>query len=330
MDNYLITGGAGFIGSHFVKLLMTKEPQANIFVLDKLTYAGNLDRINQVIVQDNITFVQGDICNKALVHQVIEDNKINKIINFAAESHVDKSIQGQQEFINTNVLGVQILLSVSKEIWSQKNIQEALFIQISTDEVYGSCSRERQEVFTEESPLKPQNPYAATKASAEHLVEAFKNTFNYPAIIVRSSNNYGVDQNKEKFIPMIINKLLEKQPITIYGDGLNKRNWLHVKDNCRAIYKIMTAGQLGEIYNIKGNQTIKNVNLAQYIIEQFEKAIKTSLPHSIVFVEDRLGHDYFYNISDQKLKQTIGFEHRYTFEEGIEEIIDYYLHSFTD
>lgn len=326
MDNYLITGGAGFIGSHFVKLLMNKEKKANIFILDKLTYAGNLDRINHAINQDHITFIQGDICNEALVAQVIEDNKINKIINFAAESHVDKSIEGQKEFINTNVLGVQILMRISKDYWANPRIEKPLFIQISTDEIYGSSSREQQEVFTEVSPLQPQNPYAATKASAEHLVESFKNTFGYPAIIIRSSNNYGLDQNEEKFIPMMINRLLKKQPITIYGDGLNKRNWLHVKDNCRAIYEIMKGNYVGEVFNVKGNKTIENIALAKYIMEQFEKISGKPSTSSIAFVEDRLGHDYFYNISDDKLKQAIGFKHQYTFEEGIKEIINHSIY----
>lgn len=319
MNRYLITGGAGFIGSHFVKYLNKKE-KAIIVILDKLTYAGRKNRLASVLNKENIHFYKGDINDQQLIHRLMVKFKINKVINFAAESHVDKSIEGQEAFVRTNVLGVQNLLTVTKAYWDYEGIENACFIQISTDEVYGSSLKNEDKTFKESNALNPRNPYAATKAGAEHLIRAYGHTFNYPYKIIRSTNNYGPDQNTEKFIPMIIHNYLNQRPITLYGHGQHKRCWLHVKDNCRGIYQVLTKGK-EQVYNIKGNFEASNEAVVHEIISTFKEVTKTVYDGEVIFVDDRLGHDFFYKISDEKIYKELGFQCQHTFKEGIKAII---------
>lgn len=322
MDKYLITGGAGFIGFNFVKMISEYEKNSEIIILDKLTYASNFKNLEDVLKKDNIKFIKGDVSDSNLIEIVLREHKINKIINFAAESHVDKSLKNEIEFINTNIIGVQNLISVSRKIWNEFEMNDTLFLQISTDEVYGGIDKNTEALCTEETLLNPKNPYSASKASAEYFIEAYKNAYNYPAIIVRSTNNYGSYQDGEKFIPMIIKNSINKNTVTIYGDGLNKRCWLYVEDNCYAIYKILKIGKIGEAYNIKGNITLTNLELIN-IIENILK--KFSVEVNREFVDDRLGHDYYYNVSDEKLKKMIGNYTRTSFKEGIVRTVRYYL-----
>lgn len=324
MNKYLITGGAGFIGSHFTHYLIKKEPGCQIIILDKLTYAGDKKRLDKALESSNVVFIEGDIRESQLIKNLMSKYNINKIINFAAETHVDRSIESQKEFIETNVLGVQNLLSVSKEVWEKKDLANTSFTQISTDEVYGSTLKDSEKVFDEKCLLNPMNPYAASKASAEFLIKSYMNTFNYPANIIRSTNNYGVNQNVEKFIPKIITSYINNQPITIYGDGMNKRCWLYVEDNCRGIYSVVE-NKRNQIYNIKGNYVTTNIDLTQLIINTLKNDYKIESKSEVIFIEDRKGHDYFYNISDEKIKKELGFNLKTTFKEGIKRVIEYYL-----
>ena len=322
MNKYLITGGAGFIGSHFIEYLIKKEPGCQIIILDKLTYAGDKKRLDKALESSNVAFIEGDIRESQLIKNLMSKYNINKIINFAAETHVDRSIESQKEFIETNVLGVQNLLSVSKEVWEDKDLENTSFTQISTDEVYGSILEDSGKVFDEKCLLNPMNPYAASKASAEFLIKSYMNTFNYPANIIRSTNNYGVNQNVEKFIPKIITSYINNQPITIYGDGMNKRCWLYVEDNCRGIYLVVN-NKKNQIYNIKGNYVTTNIDLTQFIINTLKNDYKIESESEVIFIEDRKGHDYFYNISDEKIKEELGFNLKTTFKMGIKRVIEY-------
>jgi len=324
MNKYLITGGAGFIGSHFIEYLIKKEPGCQIIILDKLTYAGDKKRLDKALESSNVAFIEGDIRESQLIKNLMSKYNINKIINFAAETHVDRSIESQKEFIETNVLGVQNLLSVSKEVWEDKDLENTSFTQISTDEVYGSILEDSGKVFDEKCLLNPMNPYAASKASAEFLIKSYMNTFNYPANIIRSTNNYGVNQNVEKFIPKIITSYINNRPITIYGDGMNKRCWLYVEDNCRGIYLVVN-NKKNQIYNIKGNYVTTNIDLTQFIINTLKNDYKIESESEVIFIEDRKGHDYFYNISDEKIKEELGFNLKTTFKMGIKRVIEYYI-----
>jgi dTDP-glucose 4,6-dehydratase len=324
MNRYLVTGGAGFIGSHFIECLLKNEPDCQIIILDKLTYAGEKDRLNKFLENSKVVFIEGDILEPKLISDLLNKYNINKIINFAAETHVDRSIQSQREFVETNVLGVQNLLSVSKEVWGKKELKDTSFTQISTDEVYGSTFKDSEKVFDEKCLLNPMNPYAASKASAEFLIKAYINTFNYPANIIRSTNNYGVNQNVEKFIPKIITSYINNQPITIYGDGLNKRCWLYVEDNCRGIYLVVN-NKKNQIYNIRGDYVSTNINLVKTIINTLKNDYKIESQSKVIFIDDRRGHDYFYNITDKKIKEELGFNLKTTFKTGIKRVIEYYL-----
>jgi dTDP-glucose 4,6-dehydratase len=308
----LVTGGAGFIGSCFVRMALKGEfenPISEITVLDALTYSGSLDNLNLVINNKNFKFVQGNITDRNLVDSLVKSHKY--IVNFAAESHVDRSINSSTEFVNSNFVGVQILMDSAKKYKVKK------FIQISTDEVYGSISSG----FPDElAVLAPNSPYAATKAAADLLVRSYIHTFNFPAIITRSSNNYGFFQNSEKLVPKIISNLANGKKIPIYGDGINIRNWIHVKDNCLAISKILFNGNEGEIYNISGDKEISNLNLAMLIIDIMGKDRE-----SIEFVTDRKGHDLRYAIDSSKLDTLIGISKKINFEDGLKETINWYL-----
>lgn len=311
MKKILVTGGAGFIGSNFIKYMLDKYPDYKIINLDLLTYAGNLENLAEVENHPHYTFVKGDICDGSLVNQLVSEG-VNYIINFAAESHVDRSIEDPGVFIRTNVMGTQILLDAALK----NNIDK--FVQISTDEVYGSLGETGY--FTEETPLAPNSPYSASKAGADMLVRAYHETFKLPVNITRCSNNYGPYQFPEKLIPLIIANAQEDKEIPVYGDGLNIRDWLHVKDHCSAIDAVLHRGKPGEVYNIGGHNEKKNIEIVKTILETLNK------PESLIkFVKDRPGHDRRYAIDATKIKRELGWEPSYSFAKGIKETIYWYL-----
>ena len=310
MTKVLITGGAGFIGSNFVKYMLDKHPEYELVNLDALTYCGNLENLKDIEDSDNYTFVKGDIRDKELVSNLVGD--CDYVINFAAESHVDRSIEDPEIFIKSNVLGTQVLLNAANRFGVEK------FIQISTDEVYGSLGKTGY--FTESTPLQPNSPYSASKAGADLVVRAYGETFNLPINITRCSNNYGPYQFPEKLIPLMISNALEGKKLPVYGDGKNIRDWLHVHDHCRAIDLVMHEGVLGEVYNIGGNNEKQNIEIVKLILNELGK--DDSL---IEFVTDRLGHDRRYAIDSSKIQNDLGWKPEYTFETGIKETINWYL-----
>ena len=312
--NLLVTGGCGFIGSNFIRYELEKYSSINIVNLDKLTYAGNLE--NLLDVQKNhankYAFVKGDILDAELVMRIITENKIDTIINFAAESHVDRSIIDSAEFMRTNILGVQTLLEAAKQFGIKR------FIQISTDEVYGDLPDDGY--FKEETPLSPNSPYSASKASADMLVKAYYHTYQLPVIITRCSNNYGPYQFPEKLIPLMIANALQSKTLPIYGDGTNVRDWIHVIDHCRAIDLVAQKGEMGEVYNIGSNNERTNIDIAGFILEKLKK------PKTLIkFVKDRLGHDRRYAINEDKIKNQLGWKPVYDFDDGLETTISWYV-----
>ena len=324
----LITGGAGFIGSNFIHHFTKTHPDYTIINLDKLTYAGNLSNLDGIDAS-NYHFVKGDIGNRELVEYIFEKFNPKYVINFAAESHVDRSIEGPEIFIKTNVYGTHVLLDVAKEFWQDKNmLKEARFLQISTDEVYGSLPLESKEKFTENSPLKPNSPYSASKASADLLTRAYFVTYKMPILITRSSNNFGPRQYPEKLIPVVIKKALKGEPIPIYGDGKNVRDWLYVEDNCKAIDLVLHKGKIGEIYNIGGENEWKNIDLVNLICEILgELTDKTSDYYKslITFVRDRPGHDRKYSLDVNKIKKDLGWSPSQKFVENLKKTMEWYL-----
>lgn len=306
--NYLITGGAGFIGSNLLNYLVNKYND-NFICLDKLTYAGNINNLKNIIDKPNFKFIKGDICNKLLVDEIFNKYKINYVINLAAESHVDRSIINPDIFIKTNVLGVNVLLDLAKKY----NVK--MFYQISTDEVYGSSSNY---CFKEEDKLNPTSPYSASKASADLLVLAYHKTYGLNVLISRSSNNYGIYQYHEKLIPLIITKVLKNEFIPIYGDGCNKRNYLHVCDHVKAIDLLINKGENGEIYNICSNEEFSSNEVVKYILTKMNKEFSL-----IKYIGDRLGHDKRYLINSDKIRK-LGFKEEHSFSNSIDEIINYY------
>ena len=316
----LITGGAGFIGTNFVKYMLAEHSdEFNLIVLDKLTYAGNLANLKDEL--DNIEFIKGDICNKELVEYIFTEFDIDYVVNFAAESHVDRSIENPQIFLETNILGTQNLMDVAKKFWQENENQYkkgVKFLQVSTDEVYGSLGETGY--FTEETLLSPNSPYSASKTSADMMVRAYNETFNFPANITRCSNNYGPYQFPEKLIPLFSTNAMEDKELPIYGDGKNVRDWLHVKDHCRAIDIVLREGEVGEVYNIGGNNEKTNLEITEAILNTLDK------PKDLIkFVKDRLGHDRRYAIDSSKMKEKLNWEPEYTFEEGIAETIQWYI-----
>jgi dTDP-glucose 4,6-dehydratase len=306
----LVTGGAGFIGSNFIRYLLNHHPAYTIINIDKLTYAGNLDNLKDVEGNHRYFFVRGDIADSECVTRIIDDG-VDAIVNFAAESHVDRSIEDAGIFLKTNVLGTQVLLEAGR----RKGIKR--FIQVSTDEVYGSLGPEGS--FTEDSPLKPNSPYAASKTAADLLVRAYHKTFGFPGIITRCSNNYGPYQFPEKLISLFITNALAQEPLPLYGDGLNIRDWIQVEDHCRAIDLILHQGAIGEIYNIGGGAEKTNLELTRIILKKLNR------PETLIrYVKDRPGHDRRYAIDPGKLKRELGWKPLYTFERGIEETIRWY------
>ena len=323
--NILVTGGAGFIGSHLLRLLVNKYPTYHIINMDLLTYAGNLENLKDIEHKENYSFVKCDICDFKKVKQVFVDYKIDSIIHLAAESHVDRSIEDPFSFAQTNVMGTLSLLQAAKSYW-ENNFKNKLFYHISTDEVYGSLSDEG--FFTEKTNYDPHSPYSASKASSDHFVRAFSDTYGLPIVISNCSNNYGSFQFPEKLIPLFINNIVNNKPLPVYGKGENVRDWLFVKDHAVAIDVIFHKGKLNETYNIGGFNEWKNIDLIKVIIKTVDKMLGRDEGTSdklITYVTDRAGHDLRYAIDSTKLKNELGWEPSLQFEEGIEKTVKWYL-----
>ena len=313
-NNILVTGAAGFIGANFVELFVNKHQDYKIIVLDKLTYAGNMDNLKKVI--DKITFVQGDICDYAFIKDLFEKYDINGVIHFAAESHVDNSIKNSFIFTQTNVVGTHTLLEVAKQVWGEGSKNK--FVHISTDEVYGALGEEGY--FTENTPINPNSPYSASKASSDLIARAYFETYKMNVTITNCSNNYGPYQHNEKLIPHMIKTAINGEKLPVYGDGLNVRDWVYVEDHCEAIDMVFHNGKAGERYNIGGHNEKRNIDIVKMILKRLNKS-----EDMIEFVEDRKGHDYRYAIDPTKIKNELGWEPKTKFEDGIVKTIDWYL-----
>jgi len=323
--NILITGGAGFIGSHVVRLFVNKYSDYKIYNLDVLTYAANLKNLTDIENKNNYNFIKADICDFESVKEIFIKYKINKVIHFAAESHVDRSIKDPFSFAKTNVMGTLSLLQAAKEAWSN-DYSDKLFYHISTDEVYGSLNQD--ELFTEITKYDPHSPYAASKASSDHFVRAFSDTFGMPIVISNCSNNYGPYQFPEKLIPLFIINIINNKPLPIYGKGENIRDWLYVEDHANAIDTIFHKGKLNETYNIGGFNEWKNIDLIKVIIKVTDRLLgrdEGSSEKLITYVRDREGHDLRYAIDATKLKNELGWEPSLQFEEGLEKTVKWYL-----
>ena len=325
MKNILVTGGAGFIGSHLVRLFLNKYPEYHIINMDVLTYAGNLENLKDIEDKENYTFVKCDITDIKSVKKVFEVNKIDSVIHLAAESHVDRSIEDPLSFAQTNVIGTLSLLQVAKNYWNT-DFENKLFYHVSTDEVYGSLGEEG--FFTENTKYDPHSPYSASKASSDHFVRAFHDTYGLPTVISNCSNNYGSYQFPEKLIPLFINNIVNNKPLPVYGKGENIRDWLFVDDHVRAIDIIFHNGKFGDTYNIGGFNEWKNIDLIKVIIKTVDQLLGREEGASqklITYVKDRAGHDLRYAIDSQKLKNELGWEPSLQFEEGIEKTVAWYL-----
>lgn len=322
MKNILITGGAGFIGSNFIHLLLQERRDYNIVCLDALTYAGNLENLADVL--DKFTFIKGDICNRELIENIFRRFDIDTVVNFAAESHVDRSISNPTIFLQTNILGTQTLMDVARMFWKlcdDKNCRKyregTRYLQVSTDEVYGDIDGDYK--FMETSPIAPNSPYSASKAGADHIVMAYKRTYGMPVCITRCSNNYGPNQFPEKLIPLTIQYALSDRKIPIYGDGMQIRDWIHVEDHCRGILTVLENGRTGEVYNIGSDNEKANIEIVRLILKELNK------PESMIeHVTDRLGHDRHYAIDSTKIMTELGWKPLHTFEEGIRQTITWY------
>lgn len=308
----LVTGGAGFIGSNFVNYMVRTYPNYNIINLDALTYAGNLGNLKESEDKSNYRFVKGDITDRNLVNSLFEEENLDVVVNFAAESHVDRSITNPDVFVTTNIQGTQVLLDAARKHKVKK------YVQVSTDEVYGSLGSEGY--FTETTPLDPNSPYSASKAGADMLVKAYHETYGLPTNITRCSNNYGPFHFPEKLIPLMIINALNDKPLPVYGDGLNVRDWLHVEDHCRAIDLVLHKGKVGEVYNVGGHNEKTNIEVVKEILKKLDK------PETLIkYVEDRLGHDRRYAIDPTKLQSELGWEPIYNFETGLKDTVQWYL-----
>ena len=325
MKSILVTGGAGFIGSHLVRLLVNKYPEYHIVNMDVLTYAGNLENLKDIEAKENYTFVKCDICDFKKVKQIFEDYKIDSVIHLAAESHVDRSIEDPFSFAQTNVMGTLSLLQAAKSYWNE-NFTNKVFYHVSTDEVYGSLGEEG--FFTETTKYDPHSPYSASKASSDHFVRAFYDTYGLPVVISNCSNNYGSYQFPEKLIPLFINNIVNNKSLPVYGKGENVRDWLFVNDHARAIDVIFHKGKLGGTYNIGGFNEWKNIDLIKVMIKTVDRLLgrKEGASESLItYVTDRAGHDLRYAIDSTKLKDELGWEPSLQFEEGIEKTVAWYL-----
>jgi dTDP-glucose 4,6-dehydratase len=325
MKNILITGGAGFIGSHVVRLFVNKYPDYNIINLDKLTYAGNLENLNDIKDKSNYSFIKEDICNYEKMERLFVDFNIDGVIHLAAESHVDRSIKDPFLFAETNIMGTLSLLQAAKNKWKE-DFKNKLFYHVSTDEVYGSLGEEG--FFTEETSYDPHSPYSASKASSDHFVRSFQDTYGFPTVISNCSNNYGAFQFPEKLIPLFINNICKNKALPVYGKGDNVRDWLFVNDHARAIDEIFHNGKLGDTYNIGGFNEWKNIDLIKVLISTVDRLLgrpEGTSEKLITYVTDRAGHDQRYAIDSSKLKNELGWEPSLQFEEGIEKTVKWYL-----
>ncbi len=326
MNTILVTGGAGFIGSNFIHYVLRRYPDVRLVNLDSLTYAGNLENLACVSEDLRYTFVKGDIRDRTLLDRVFSEYGIDTVVNFAAESHVDRSIVDPEIFLATNVLGTQALLDAAKEHWkvapqdkrSREYKEGVRFLQVSTDEVYGALGKTGQ--FAETTPLAPNSPYAASKAGADLIVRAYYETYGLPANITRCSNNYGPYQFPEKLIPLMLNNCLEDRPLPVYGDGLQVRDWLYVEDHCSAICAVLEKGGVGEIYNVGGNNERANLEIVRLITKELGKG-----ENLITHVSDRMGHDRRYAIDNTKITAQLGWKPAYSFQDGMARTIQWYL-----
>lgn len=326
LKTILVTGGAGFIGSNFVKLMLEKHPEYRIINIDALTYAGNLENLKDIDDNPNYEFIKVDIRDREKIEEIFKNNDITSVVNFAAETHVDRSIEEPEVFLTTNIIGTQVLLDTAKKYWkmnpSDKYCKEykpgVKFLQVSTDEVYGALGKTG--MFVETMPLMPNSPYSASKASADMIVRAYNETFGMPVNITRCSNNYGPYQFPEKLIPLMINNCLKEKDLPVYGDGMQVRDWLHVSDHCSAIDTVLHKGRDGEVYNIGGNNEKANISIVKLIIGTLGKS-----EDLIKYVKDRPGHDRRYAIDNTKITTELGWEPAYTFEQGMKETIQWYL-----
>lgn len=326
MKTYLVTGGAGFIGSNFVLYMLKNYADIRIINLDKLTYAGNLENLESVEKDSRHIFVQGDICDDKLVESLFQRFDIDYVVNFAAESHVDRSITDPNIFLQTNVFGTLNLLNHAKAAWciGDDQYKEGVkYLQVSTDEVYGSLGAEGY--FTEETPLNPHSPYSASKASADLFVQAYHDTYRLPMNITRCSNNYGPYQFPEKLIPLMLNNALQHKALPVYGDGLNVRDWLYVEDHCKAIDMVINSGKNGQVYNVGGHNERTNITIVKTILQQLQQ-VDTAIDEQLIqYVQDRKGHDRRYGIDPTKIKEELGWYPETDFETGIKLTIDWYL-----
>ena len=325
--NILITGGVGFIGSHEAKLFVEKYSEYNIIICDKLTYAADINNIIDIVKHNNLTVITPDICNYEIMKNIFEEYDITDVIHLAAESHVDNSILNPFVFAETNVMGTLTLLQCALEKWDKKNYKNHLFYHISTDEVYGSLSK-NDKPFDEMNRYEPHSPYSASKASADHFVRAYHDTYGLPTIISNCSNNYGPHQHEEKLIPLCIKKILNEENIPVYGTGENIRDWLYVGDHARAIDIIFHKGNAGETYNIGGNNELTNIDIINKIIEIEDELLGREKGYSkklITFVNDRPGHDLRYAINSNKLQKNLGWNPMMNFDDGLKNTIKYYL-----
>jgi dTDP-glucose 4,6-dehydratase len=331
MKNILITGGAGFIGSNFVHHVFGLQPDVNLVNLDLLSYAGSQENLKDLSAPEKYEFFQGDICDRAIVDDLLREHHIDTIVHFAAESHVDRSILGPEQFVQTNILGTFNLLEAARNYWfgeTSPKIDGERFHHISTDEVYGTLAPD-DPAFHENTPYQPNSPYAASKAASDHLVRSYVHTYGFPATITNCSNNYGPRQFPEKLIPLMILNALEGKPLPIYGDGQQIRDWLYVDDHCEAIWQVLQTGELGEVYNVGGDNQPTNLEIVNRICEILDERLPDSphVPHKrlINFVVDRPGHDRRYAMNITKIKGELGWRPRQSLESGLEKTIDWYL-----
>ena len=336
MRTYLVTGGAGFIGSNYIHYMFDKYgDDIRIINVDKLTYAGNLENLKDIENRDNYTFVKADICDKDAISKIFEENDIDRVVHFAAESHVDRSIKNPEVFVQTNVLGTAVMLNSAKAAWENEDgsfKEDKRFLHVSTDEVYGSLPDDPDAYFYETTPIDPHSPYSSSKASSDLLVKAYVDTYHFPAVITNCSNNYGPYQFPEKLIPLIINNCLAGKNLPVYGDGKNVRDWLYVMDHAKGIDMATEQGRIGERYNIGGHNEKQNIEIINIIIETLQELLPDSDPRKanvtkdlITYVTDRKGHDRRYAIAPDKIKAEIGWFPETMFKDGIRLTIQWYL-----
>ncbi len=325
----LVTGGAGFIGCNFIRHILASHQDVTIVNLDLLTYAGSLENLREIPDPKRHIFVQGDICDQELVKRLLREYVIDTIVHFAAESHVDRSIEGPEKFVLTNVVGTSTLLEAARQYWLKEkswSMTDCRFHHISTDEVYGTLSPD-DPPFTEQTPFSPNSPYSASKASSDHIVRAYHHTYDLPVTITNCSNNYGPYQHKEKFIPTVIRSCIEQISIPVYGDGSNIRDWLYVEDHCRGIDTVIKKGSIGETYNIGGCNEWANIDICRKICTHMDNIQPATRSHDllITYVKDRPGHDWRYAVDQSKIEKTLFWKPKETFESGIQKTLGWYL-----